>query len=387
MKCNNCGAPIQMNQKFCPNCGSPNVEFKKHIDDMEQYNKKFNSTRSKVIGNSKWFVNYIAPITALVITMTALTLAIIGKNSMIGYDIAKKNQQKYYSSHSDEIQTKLKLLLEAGDYATLYSMDYVGDCSIKDNDDKYAWNDFYNVAGDYVYIRKGIISMMERNNSSYYGDEYMNTISRAVADMEDIVSRRLNLSYHSVSKESIKYINDIYEKSHELLKAYCNLTDEDIAGLPDMSQADILTLITRRKKKKFNISLLAYVLCAIMIIIIIPCVSDISGDVFRSKGRMSGYEEDSLYNDFIENNYEGLLEKTEYNTGIGKDIDKDTQDYYTFAIAYKKAVDYRVYVNNGENEKAEQVVKDIDNAQFNNVLFKEALENVKNIYISNGLSQ
>ena len=133
-----------------------------------------------------------------------------------------------------------------------------------------------------------------------------------------------------------------------------------------------------RKKKKFNISLLAYVLCAIMIIIIIPCVSDISGDVFRSKGRMSGYEED---------NYEGLLEKTEYNTGIGKDIDKDTQDYYTFAIAYKKAVDYRVYVNNGENEKAEQVVKDIDNAQFNNVLFKEALENVKNIYISNGLSQ
>ena len=142
-----------------------------------------------------------------------------------------------------------------------------------------------------------------------------------------------------------------------------------------------------RKKKKFNISLLAYVLCAIMIIIRIPCVSDISGDVFRSKGRMSGYEEDSLYNDFIENNYEGLLEKTEYNTGIGKDIDKDTQDYYTFAIAYKKAVDYRVYVNNGENEKAEQVVKDIDNAQFNNVLFKEALENVKNIYISNGLSQ
>ena len=144
MKCNNCGAPIQMNQKFCPNCGSPNVEFKKHIDDMEQYNKKFNSTRSKVIGNSRWFVKYIAPITALVITMTALTLAIIGKNSMIGYDIARKNQQKYYSSHSDEIQTKLKFLLETGDYATLYSMDYVGDCSIKDNDDKYAWNDFYN---------------------------------------------------------------------------------------------------------------------------------------------------------------------------------------------------------------------------------------------------
>ena len=136
-----------------------------------------------------------------------------------------------------------------------------------------------------------------------------------------------------------------------------------------------------RKKKKFNISLLAYVLCAIMIIIIIPCIADISGDVFRGKGRMSGYEEDSLYNDFIENNYEGLLEKTEYNAGIGKVIDKDTQDYYTFANAYKKAFYYKVYVNNGEKDKAEQVIEDIDSTQFNNVLFKEALENVKRIYI------
>ena len=26
MKCNNCGAPLQLNQKFCPNCGSPNEQ-------------------------------------------------------------------------------------------------------------------------------------------------------------------------------------------------------------------------------------------------------------------------------------------------------------------------------------------------------------------------
>ena len=75
-----------------------------------------------------------------------------------------------------------------------------------------------------------------------------------------------------------------------------------------------------RKKKKFNISLLAYVLCAIMIIIIIPCVSDISVDVFRSKGRMSGYEEDSLYNDFIENKIrinQNVLKKLEGKEGQG----------------------------------------------------------------------
>lgn len=246
MKCYNCGAPIQMTQKFCPNCGSPNVEFKKHIDDMEQYDKKFNRTRSKVIGNSKWFVKYIAPVTALVISVVALALAVIGSNTMLGYDIAQRKQQKYYDSHSDEIQTRLRKLLEDGEYTTVYSMYSNGDCSLKDSGDRYAWNDFYNVASNYTYLRKGIINMMEEDNTSYYSSEYMNTVARAVSDMEDAVDRCFNSSYHSVSGESVQYIKDMHEKSHELLKTYFNLTDEDISGLADMSQTDILTLITRR---------------------------------------------------------------------------------------------------------------------------------------------
>ena len=134
-------------------------------------------------------------------------------------------------------------------------------------------------------------------------------------------------------------------------------------------------------KKKFNISVLFYVICAIMIVIISPCAADIFEDMDRINGRMSGYEEDSLYQDFIDGSYDRLLEKTEYNIGMGKDIANDTQDYYTFADAYKKAIDYNVYVNKGEYAKAEQIVKDIDNTQFNNVLYKEVLEKVKNTYI------
>ena len=123
-------------------------------------------------------------------------------------------------------------------------------------------------------------------------------------------------------------------------------------------------------KKKFNISVLFYVICAIMIVIIIPCAADIFEDMYRINGRMSGYEEDSLYQDFIDGSYDRLLEKTEYNIGMGKDIANDTQDYYTFADAYKKAIDYNVYVNKGEYAKAEQIVKDIDNTQLRKFLRK-----------------
>ena len=86
---------------------------------------------------------------------------------MLGYDMAqRKISRSIMTSHSEEIQTRLRAAAGGMETMQLYIVwILMGDCSIKDNGDRYAWNDFYNVAGDYVYIRKGIISMMERNNS------------------------------------------------------------------------------------------------------------------------------------------------------------------------------------------------------------------------------
>lgn len=142
-----------------------------------------------------------------------------------------------------------------------------------------------------------------------------------------------------------------------------------------------------RKKKKFNISAVLYVICAIMIVIIIPCAAGIAEDSFRIKGRMKGYEEEKLYYDFINNDYAELIEKTEYNIGIGRKIDDGTQDYYLFADAYKKAIDYNVCVNSGNTDKAEKLLKDINSVHFDNVIFEEALENVKLNYIEKGLTE
>ena len=41
-------------------------------------------------------------------------------------------------------------------------------------------------------------------------------------------------------------IENVYNKAHLFIKAYCDFTDEDIAGLPDMNQTEVITLLTRR---------------------------------------------------------------------------------------------------------------------------------------------
>lgn len=109
MKCNNCGAPLQLNQKFCPNCGSPNEQALKHVNDMENYDKKFNRTRSKVISNSKWFVKNITPIAVVMLSAIVLAAALIANNSMLGYRLAENSNKNI----TKNIMMKFRYSLES----------------------------------------------------------------------------------------------------------------------------------------------------------------------------------------------------------------------------------------------------------------------------------
>ena len=101
-------------------------------------------------------------------------------------------------------------------------------------------------------------------------------------------------------------------------------------------------------KKKFNPFVLLYVISGILLIISIAPIADTARDIYSTKGRYSGYEEESLFNDFMEKDYSGLVKKINYNKGIGKSISDDEQDYYTFAECYDFAVDYYMYIKLGD---------------------------------------
>lgn len=247
MKCNNCGAPLQLNQKFCPNCGSPNEQALKHVNDMENYDKKFNRTRSKVISNSKWFVKNITPIAVVMLSAIVLAAALIANNSMLGYRLAENSNKKYNKEHNDEIQIQLRELLDNEDYGTLYELYETADRIIITDDYKYGWSSFYSILYDYLEIRRAIcgIKEAEGDSSSYSWDDSLNRAARSIVDLEDTMNRLVSFDT-SRSKESQSYAENILDKAHLFIKAYCDFTDDDIAKLPDMNQTEVITLLTRR---------------------------------------------------------------------------------------------------------------------------------------------
>ena len=48
MNCAHCGAPITLEEKYCPHCGQPNIQAARHSEDMARYRNEFENTRRGV---------------------------------------------------------------------------------------------------------------------------------------------------------------------------------------------------------------------------------------------------------------------------------------------------------------------------------------------------
>lgn len=245
MRCENCGAPLDLNTRFCPNCGSQNLKAKQHINDMERYGRSFNQTRRRVVSNSKWFVKYITPITTLAIAVVVLAVAWTMNGVGMGYDIGDSYIKSYNKKHSDEITATMKKLIDNNQYHAAYQANYHLEWNVVPQDDR-SWDNFYSVQWKYNDLRKSITAAFDPAMSGTYNAEQ--SLSKAASDIADITDQiqRLNQGYAKSSEDSIECIKQIEQEMHLFLKAYCNFTDEDIQSLPDMDKTSIITLLAKR---------------------------------------------------------------------------------------------------------------------------------------------
>lgn len=249
MRCSNCGAQLDLNTPFCPNCGSQNKQAEKHIKDMDKYGRKFNQTRSRVVSNSKWFVKYIAPITTLTISVVICALAHVFSGMTIGYDIARKYEASYNKRHASEISDSVAKLLEEEKYQAVYESYYGINRQVKPYSER-EWRHFYNITYYYIILRNSVIADFDpAMKDTYNAEQAIARIAESIESIENEI-KRMRSSYAEPSEESLRHINKICDDMNLFLKAYCGLTDEDIAKLPDMDRKSIITLIARRMENE-----------------------------------------------------------------------------------------------------------------------------------------
>lgn len=117
MKCPNCGAHSDMETPFCPYCGKEIPFFKKHREDMAEYEQRIRQTQTTVVSENRRFSSKAARITifCILIIFVLLSFIALSAQSQIRRSIlASRNH-----SNADKHLAVLREYEEAGDFVGL----------------------------------------------------------------------------------------------------------------------------------------------------------------------------------------------------------------------------------------------------------------------------
>ena len=236
VNCKNCGAPLSLNEAFCPHCGTANPEAQEHLKKLQVLDERFEDASREVaieVKKSKKGYGIL-----LILVMLLLANLVVFVMHSATYDIADRIIAGKMSD--SEIKAHLDEFLEKGEYIELELFMKKFSLSNKDYED-------YNRISYLAYYQDRLIDAVTQYfyGTDDYGDPLVR-ISEAVTDYEE---EYIFLKKRDNSETVLYHMEQINTAVNGFLKSYLNLTDEDLAGLKDMNSSLVLILVNERLTK------------------------------------------------------------------------------------------------------------------------------------------
>ena len=233
VNCKNCGAPLSLEDAYCPHCGTPNPEAQEHLKKLAQLDKAFQNAEIEVHDEVRKSKKGYGLLVILAMVLAA-NLALIPLHAA-SYEIADRAIVARMGEAN--IKETLDNLLSEGEYIEMAVYT-----------DKYSLP--YNEYGQYnrVGYLADLYSRMIQNMTLYlYGtDPYYDPLVRTIQYVKDFDDEYRSYTRRDPDSEVSAYMEDIYEDYASFLKVYMKLTDEDIAQIGDLSNSDLLLRVNER---------------------------------------------------------------------------------------------------------------------------------------------
>ncbi len=247
MKCENCGGNLSLEDLNCPYCGTINKHAQQHIRDMKRYHGEFQDTKKDVYATAKKYTGIT--VRALIIAallVLSIVLAIIGSES---YSIRRHILEKRAEHNYEQYSVIMDTYLENEEYIAFHA--FVEANAIYGYDTPYEkYVPVMRVSNQYMYLYDYIMGM----HTKIYQNKDKESIERQVG----YLSEQLNDFYQALNMENYEYIKDgaslqnkaaiaqMEQNVNVLLQTYCGLTNEDVAGLKELSEAKRMVLLEER---------------------------------------------------------------------------------------------------------------------------------------------
>lgn len=230
VNCKNCGAPLSLDNAYCPHCGTANPEAKEHLEKLAKLDLDYKKTKFDVISEVKKNKSGYGVLTILVVILLCNLLLIPAHAS--SYRIADRLISNRKSV--DEVKELLNNYLIEKDYERFcitydkYAIDYQ-----KYND----YNRIYYLADSFLRVKEQII------NHFYGVDLYADALIRACQNIKEYKD---DYDRYKVNQENNAILNDLNIEFNLFVETFLKLSEEEIDNVSNMSESELLVLVSKR---------------------------------------------------------------------------------------------------------------------------------------------
>ncbi len=234
MKCEHCGGNLGLEDLFCPYCGRENRMAKQHNTDMKKFNADYAVTKREVISNSRRFNSFTVRITIIAILVTLIAITIVGLCN--SYNIRSAREDRIIAANEKEYRKALDKLIDERDYLGLNYYSRINNIRYSSSLDDYYM--IFSAASTYKSFLDDMYYLLDED--SYMEDE---EAFEAIAEaMDRIYSYREPHSDYEKKKyyrdsRVTEYITDLSKHMETMVQGYFNLSDEEMAGFDELSNA------------------------------------------------------------------------------------------------------------------------------------------------------
>lgn len=244
MICNNCGAPLTIEDKKCPYCGTQNPEYVKHKQDMSTFFKIHSVVLRKARENAEKARRRI--ILCTLITLTFFSFVYYSNSWSLGYKI----QEWKSAAKSEEYRAQLDLYEENSDFLSfvsfyeqkqLYNVEAFGE-----------YRYVYNVASNYVSIYYDLVSLTEEEpweDAHKSTLKYMNSYLEYFYELLEQEPYEWYAEMGAYDEDHLTAVEEMEQRLENLIRLCLNVPAEDMEGFRDLTSAEKRVFIERRYLK------------------------------------------------------------------------------------------------------------------------------------------
>lgn len=233
INCKNCGAPLSLGDAYCPHCGTPNPEAQEHLKKLNQLDRRMDAARMEVEEEVQKSRKGYGLLIVLVLLLFANLVFFVLHGA--AYEISDKIISESISE--EQIRQQLDTLMDEGEYIELAM--YMDKYSLTYRD----YNEYYSIANLANYYNRALESMTQY---LYASDSYDDPLIRVCSNILDYKEEYDQMKKREDSEKTLYHIERLNDEVNGFLKAYLKLTEEDIAGIKDMTGSALVILVNER---------------------------------------------------------------------------------------------------------------------------------------------